>query len=63
MGIKLTQKDFELVDKVLDDFSKNNNNIEMCPYCNTKIDVELKDGITTVKCQSNECFQETFKGV
>ena len=37
MGIKMNQKDFDLLDAVLEDYEKNGKADKVCPYCGTPI--------------------------
>ena len=37
MVFKLSQKNFELIDAVLDDYAKKGKTDKICPYCGTPI--------------------------
>ncbi|MCQ2593938.1 MAG: hypothetical protein MJ196_01600 [Treponemataceae bacterium] len=63
MVFKLSQKDFELIDAVLDDYAKKGKTDKICPYCGTPIKKKVVGMGYTVSCQTQNCLQETCRGI
>lgn len=63
MAIKMTQKDFDLTIKVLNDYTKFGKSSRKCPYCNTSLYKEEAGASYSVQCQTKDCFHETFRGI
>ena len=63
MAIKMNEKDFALVDSVLDDYDKEGHSDKKCPYCGTIIIKEETSSSFSVHCQTDNCFRETFRGL
>ncbi len=62
MDIKKIKND--AVDKFLEELYKNNRSEVVCPICMTKliIDGDISTSFT-VKCQTENCLSETFRGI
>lgn len=63
MAIKMTQKDFDLVDKVLDDYAAKGKTSEVCPYCDKPLYKDTVGASYSVQCGTQGCFLETFRGI
>lgn len=63
MGIKKTTKDFELIDEVLEDYSKKGNTEIKCPYCGNDMVKEVHENSYEVKCKTEDCLLEVFRGI
>lgn len=63
MEIKLTDKDFELIDEVLEDYKKNGTTDKKCPYCGKSMKYEECGNSYEVRCETDGCIREVFRGI
>ncbi|MBP5451742.1 MAG: hypothetical protein J6Y16_05855 [Treponema sp.] len=63
MGIKMNQKDFDLLDAVLEDYEKNGKTDKVCPYCGTLIVKKVVGMGYTISCQTADCLHESCRGI
>ena len=57
------KKELELIDKVLEDYTKSNSTGKKCPYCGTPIIKDTVGNSYSIHCQTEGCFKETFRGI
>lgn len=63
MGIKMNQKDFDLLDAVLEDYEKNGKTDKVCPHCGTPIIKKVVGMGYSISCQTPDCLHETCRGI
>ena len=63
MGINITQREIELLDKADNDIATKGFTNEKCPRCGNNIVVEDIGNSYTVKCSSKECISLEFRGI
>lgn len=63
MGIKKTKQDFELIDKVLEDYFEKGKTDIKCPYCGNYMVKEVCGNSYRVTCRTEDCLSEEFRGV
>ena len=63
MAIVMSEKDFKLVELVLEDYAKNNSTNKKCPYCGTTLSKQILGSSYSVSCKTKDCFKESFRGI
>lgn len=63
MGIKLSNKDFKLIDDVLEDYKKSNKTNKVCPYCDKPMKLVYHGNSYEVRCETDSCVSEYFRGI
>lgn len=60
----MDKKDFAAVDKFLDDMYQKGHSDVTCPKCGTLLEIKGDIRISyTVRCQTENCLHESFRGV
>lgn len=57
------QQMFKAVDQFLDDMQKHGTSKVMCPKCGKKLSLSGNTAAYVVKCQTDNCLKETFRGI
>lgn len=57
------KKELELIDKVLEDYTKFNSTDKKCLYCGTLLTKDTVGNSYSIYCQTERCFKETFRGL
>lgn len=58
MVFKLSQKDFELIDAVLDDYAKKGKTDKICPYCGTPIKKRLLEWVILLDAKHKTVYRK-----
>lgn len=63
MGIKLTNKDFKMIDSVLEDYRDKGKTDKVCIHCGKPMKY-IEDGNSyEVRCETDNCVREIFRGI
>ena len=54
---------FNAVDKFLEEISSKGKSNVICPFCKTPLKIEGNSSGYTVRCQTEHCLCETFRGI
>lgn len=57
------KKELELIDKVLEDYTKFNSTDKKCLYCGTLLTKDTVGNSYSIYCQTEGCFKEIFRGI
>lgn len=60
---KMDEKGFNAVDVFLAEISEKGWSDTVCPYCKTKLELLTNNTSYEVKCQTQNCLKETFRGI
>lgn len=63
MGIKLSDKDFKLIDDVLKDYEQNNKTDKVCLHCGKPMKLLQHGNSYEVRCETDNCVCEYFRGI
>ncbi|MCM1579582.1 MAG: hypothetical protein NC078_12375 [Ruminococcus sp.] len=63
MDKKMDEKGFAAVDRFLDEIFESGKSDTVCPYCKTKLQVSTHNTSYEVRCQTDKCLKETFRGI
>lgn len=59
----MNKRDFDAIDRALNQYAKNRKITEPCPRCGKKL-MYIQDGASyEVKCTTQNCVSEVFRGV
>ena len=59
----LNNKDFEVIDATSEEFFRGGNITQKCPRCGADMIVNTRNGSYEVRCKSEGCIAETFRGI
>lgn len=54
---------FQAVDKFLDELSQYGKSDVKCPFCGSPLEYNGDDSAYEVKCHTQNCTKETFRGI
>ncbi len=57
------KKELDLIDKVLEDYTKSNSTDKKCLYCNTLITKDTAGNSYSIHCKTDGCFKIIFRGI
>lgn len=57
------KKELELIDKVLEDYTKFNSTDKKCLYCGTLLTKDTVGNSYSIYCQTEGCFKVIFRGI
>lgn len=63
MGTKLLNDDLKLIDNVFNDYQDSNKTDEVCPYCDKPMKLVYHGNSYEVRCETDNCFSEYFRGI
>ena len=63
MDKKMDERGYKAVDIFLAEVSKNGQSSTTCPYCKTKLQLLTRSTSYEVKCRTENCLKETFRGI
>ena len=63
MAMKIDEKGFNAVDIFLKEISEKGKSETVCPYCKTRLEILTNNTSYEVKCQTQNCLRETFRGI
>lgn len=60
----MDKSEYAAIDKFLDDMYHNGHSDVTCPKCGTPLEIEGDVRLSyAVKCQTENCLQESFRGI
>lgn len=54
---------FNVIDKFLKECFEKGNSDVICPVCKTRLKIDYNKSCYTVRCQTQNCLSETFRGI